>query len=62
MSGGRTQGLHTLKLKTKGNYQARVHSDQIALVMARWETGPHERRVNLRATLSQAKTKGNYQA
>jgi hypothetical protein len=48
--------------KTKGNYQARVHSDQIVLVMARWEAGPHERRSNLRAILSQAKTKGNYQA
>ncbi len=34
----------------------------MVLVMARWETGLHQRRTNSKATLSQAKAKGNYQA
>ncbi len=27
----------------KGGCQAQVHSDQMVLVMIRWEAGPHER-------------------
>jgi hypothetical protein len=34
----------------------------MVLVMARWEAGLHQRRSNSKATLSQAKAKGNYQA
>jgi hypothetical protein len=52
----------------KEDYQARVHSYQMVLVIARQETGPCERRLNsratfnFRATLYQAKAKGNYLA
>jgi hypothetical protein len=34
----------------------------MVLVMARWEAGLHQWRTNSKATLSQAKAKGNYQA
>jgi hypothetical protein len=35
------EGLYSLKLKPKGDYQAQVHSDQgMVLVIVRWEAGP----------------------
>ncbi len=37
--------------------QARVHSDQIVFMMARWEAGPRKQRLNSKATLSQLKPK-----
>ncbi len=35
-----TQGLYSLKLKPKGDYQAHVYSDQMVLVIVRQEAEP----------------------
>jgi hypothetical protein len=45
----------------KEGHQARVHSDQMVLVMARHEAGPVFQSLS-RAIFSQAKAKGDYQA
>jgi hypothetical protein len=43
--------LEAKKLKTNSkDYQPRVHSDQMVLVIARQDTGPCERRQHSRAT------------
>jgi hypothetical protein len=39
------------KNKIKEDYQAQVHSDQMVLVIARWEAGSCKVRLNTRATL-----------
>jgi hypothetical protein len=39
LPGGRSRALFS-QAKAKGNYQARVHSDQMVLVIVRWEYGP----------------------
>ncbi len=41
-----------LKTKSRG-YQAQVHSDQMVLVIAGWEAGPCEQRLNSMAPFSE---------
>ncbi len=58
--GGWSLWSDTKSLKTSSrDHQAWVNSDQIVLLMARHEADPCEQRQDSRATLSQAKAKGN---
>jgi hypothetical protein len=36
-----SQSHSKTKLSLRGGHQARVHSDHMVLMMARWEAGPH---------------------